>query len=329
MRKQLGVALACLLAEVSQAAVTETELYTEMFSGPPKIVKMGAVSPYGECSPFVWKGKLLRLELEDDTHGLGFVDGRPMKPRAIIRDVASGNVVSATAEDCYYHAVYVEGEHVYMTCRDNKDWSLIWMFETTDLKTWTRRELLRNPDSRFCNTTLTKGPDGYVMALEVDTCDVAPTKYTMVFATSPDLKVWKFMDYSTAYPAHRYSGGPFLTYSRGWYYLFILQEMPNQRYCTYLNRTKDFRNWEIGRYNPFLMWSEEDRTISPTAADISPEYAKKIRTGFICNASDVEMCEFGGRTYINYLTGDQHGHYYMCEAWYDGLMEDLLANFFK
>ena len=41
------------------------------------------------------------------------------------------------------------------------------------------------------------------------------------------------------------------------------------------------------------------------------------------------MCDFGGQTYINYIIGDQQGFYYMCEAWYDGPMGELLENCFK
>ena len=59
------------------------------------------------------------------------------------------------------------------------------------------------------------------------------------------------------------------------------------------------------------------------------DVAGQIKTHFIGSASDLEMCDFGGKTYINYGIGDQQGFYYMCEAWYDGPMGELLENFFK
>ena len=41
---------------------------TKMLGGFPKIKKLGAVSPNGESTPFVWTNRLMRLELVDATH---------------------------------------------------------------------------------------------------------------------------------------------------------------------------------------------------------------------------------------------------------------------
>ena len=111
--------------------------------------------------------------------------------------------------------------------------------------------------------------------------------------------------------------------------LSLVQEMPCERWCTYLFRSKDLSEWECGRYNPMLMWDDDDRRVSEKAADITPEFAERIRTGFVCNASDVEFCEFGGRTCIDYLVGDQRGFYYMAEAWYDGPLKEYLERQFE
>ena len=47
------------------------------------------------------------------------------------------------------------------------------------------------------------------------------------------------------------------------------------------------------------------------------------------NNSDVDMCEFNGKTVINYAIGDQRGWYYTAEAEYDGPLGELLENFFR
>ncbi len=317
-------------ATCAQAERPETYLFQRMDAKFPKLVKRGAVSPNGEVSPFVHKGRLMRMELEDPSRYMNAQDPRIC---AIIRDVETGKIVSRTGEGCYFLSAFAEGDKVYVTGVKRAEKSLvsdtILLFETDDLVTWKSRMLLQNPGFRFFNTTMTKGPHGYVLALESDDKRYAKRSFTMFFATSKDLKEWTFMDYRYAYPQDRYCGGPFICYCNGWYYLSLVTEMPCERYCTYLHRSKDLMTWEVGRHNPFLMWSEEDRTIAPDARDFTPAFAAKIPTGFICNASDVEMCEFKGRTYIPYLTGDQHGWYYMCEAWYDGPMSELLENFFK
>ena len=50
--------------------MTEVSLAREMRGEYPKIRKLGAVSPRGEVSPFVFKGRLMRLELLDPSRGL-------------------------------------------------------------------------------------------------------------------------------------------------------------------------------------------------------------------------------------------------------------------
>lgn len=309
----------------------ETYLFKTMANPFPKIRKVGAVSPNGEVSPFVWKGRLYRMELFDE--------GRDVVPdaykAAVIRDVETGKIVGRTGEECFYHSICVEGDVVYLTgvkrnvAQGEHSGDTILIYETTDLVNWTKRELLRNPGWRYYNSTLTKGPDGYVIAVESSDLRYATKHFTMFFATSKDMKTWTFLPNEKAYPKHRYCGGPFLRYCNGWYYLSLVTEMPCERWCTYLFRTKDFSSWECGRYNPFMMWSEEDRHLAPNAADITPEFAHEIETHFVCSASDLEMCEFRGKTVIDYLVGDQRGFYYTTEAIYDGPMQELLERQFE
>ena len=310
----------------------ETYLFKTMKHAFPKLRKMGAVSPWGECSPFVWKGRLMRMELYDPCR-----DGNPRDERicAIIRDVGTGKVVGRTGAGCFFHSIFVDGDRAYVTgvkrdiaagrhCGDT-----ILVFESADLVNWTERVLVRKPGWRLYNTTIAKGPDGYVLAVESDDLTYATKHFTMFFATSKDLREWTFLPNERAYPKHRYCGGPFLVWRNGWYYLTLVTELPCERYCTYLFRTKDFAAWECGRYNPFVMWDDEDRKVAPNAADITPEFAEQVRHGFVCNASDLEMCDFGGKTCLNYIVGDQHGFYYIAEAWYDGTMQELLERQFE
>lgn len=322
-------------AEAERRAIPpdrETYLFKTMKHAFPKLRKIGAVSPYGECSPFVFKGRLMRMELADPSRGR---DAKNDAICAVIRDVETGRIVGRTGEGCYYQSASVEGDTVYITAtkripgRNDTCGDTILLFESKDLVNWTSRELLSRPGWNFYNSTLTKGPDGYVIALESDNLKHARRYFTMFFATSKDLRTWTFLPDEKAYPKHRYCGGPFLKYVDGWYYLSLVTEMPCERWCTYLFRTKDFSEWESGRYNPMLMWSDEDRRVAEKSADITPELAERIRTGFVCNASDAEFCEFKGRTCIDYLVGDQRGFYFMAEAWYDGSLKEFLERQFE
>jgi alpha-L-fucosidase len=308
------------------------DINSKMSAGFPKIKKLGAVSPYGEMTPFVFQGRLMRLELVDMPRGLDPYDEGIC---AVIRDVETGKIVSSFGHGCYYFSGFLDGDVFYVLGTKSKlpkyCGDTIVLFESRDLKTWQSRELLKNTGWEYYNTSLCKGDDGYVLTLEAG----APTEFvgshpfTCFFATSKDLKTWEFMDYGKGYPKDRYIGGPYMRFWKGYYYLFVVTELPCLRYTNYLYRTKDFDTWEVGFYNPFLMPSQEDRLISPRAADLTKDLLDKIEHGFISNNSDVDMCEWQGKTYINYAVGDQRGFYYMAEAEYDGTVGELLENFFK
>ena len=61
-----------------------------MKKGFPKVAKLGAVSPYGECSPFVFNGRAYRMELVDPSKGLDTSHPK----HTIIRDRETGEIVS-------------------------------------------------------------------------------------------------------------------------------------------------------------------------------------------------------------------------------------------
>ena len=326
----LAGAVALAVPALAAAEVTEVSLAREMRGEYPKIRKLGAVSPRGEVSPFVFKGRLMRLELLDPSRGLEATNAAIC---ACVIEAATGRRLSTLGRDCYYFSAFAEEDRVIVlgTERQGGRFSgdTIWAFESTDLVNWSRRVLLRNPGWRYFNTSLTKGRDGYVLLMESNTKPYAGQPFTMFFATSTDLRDWKLMEPDIAFPKDRYAGGPFIRWHNGFYYVSLVTALPNERYATYLYRTQDFRKWDCGLYNPLLICSQEDRTVSPKAVDITPSFAEEVRTRFVCSASDLEFCAFGDKTYLNYAVGDQHGFYYICEAWYDGTPGELLEGFFK
>ncbi|MDD6800134.1 MAG: hypothetical protein PUE85_06940 [Firmicutes bacterium] len=311
---------------------------TRMMGGFPKIRKCGAISPCGENSPFVWKdsqnnGKetLMRLELSDPSHGTD----PNQQTVALIRNYETGEIVSRLGIGCYYYSLYQEQGTVYILGTVSSPGKLcgeeIRIFSSRDLKNWDERSLLKNPGWQYFNTSLTKGPNGYILLLEANKPAeyVGAHPFTLFFASSPDLVNWTFMSYDKGFSKERYMGGPFLKYSRGWYYLLSVTEFPCQRYTNYIYRTKDFDTWEVGFYNPILMPSDEDRIISPHAHDLSDELIEDIRTGFISSNSDIDMCEYQGKTIITYNVGNQLGFYYLAEAEYDGPIDEFFEAYFR
>ena len=303
---------------------------TKMQGGFPHITKKGAITPCGEATPFTFNGRLYRLELSDPSRGLD----RSADITALIRDRETGEILSRFAGDCYYHSLYQEDGVVYVLGTKSNPpqfcGSTIMLYESRDLYNWTERELISNPGWLFYNTSLTKSPDGYVLCVEASQpAELVGIPFTVFFAASPDLVNWTWMDYEKGYPKHRYCGGPWMRWSRGYYYLILVTELPCQRYTNYIFRTKDFDTWEVGYYNPILMPDDNDRLISPYNVDLSDELREDIKTGFISSNSDIDMCDWQGKTMITYIVGNQLGFYYLAEAEYDGTVDDFLEAYFK
>lgn len=54
-----------------------------------------------------------------------------------------------------------------------------------------------------------------------------------------------------------------------------------------------------------------------------------LETMLNINNSDIDFCEFEGKTYIFYANGDQMGHAFICAAEFDGSEEEFLRSFFQ
>ncbi len=310
---------------------------TLMKNGYPKIQKLGACSPNGEMTPFVWQGRLMRLELVDPSKGTD-----SSQAKAGIRDVETGKFISYLADDSYFHSAFIDGDTAYVTGVDRQRRDTIRLYESKDLIHWTDRDLFTNPQWVYFNSQITKGPDGYVIIIEsgpdayphlADTD--YPKKYvghnswTMFFAKSPDMVNWEFMDYEKPFCLEQHTGGPCLKYSDGWYYLLADLELYRKIYTSYMLRTKDFENWYVGYYNPIIMPGEDDRKISPHYTDITEEETQRLKTAFNVNNTDLDICQWQGKTYINYLCGNQLGNYWMAEAICDMPLADFLKSYFE
>lgn len=330
-RFQTGLeALRTTSSEVISMREINYDKTTKMKRGFPKITKKGAINRNGEMTPFVYKGRLMRMELSDPWHYTRQNGGKCSDTVAYIRDVGTNEILSSTGEGCYFHAAYVEDDVVYITGVVMNRRDTIRMFRSEDLIHWESWDLFSNPGWVYFNTGLTKGPDGYVLLMECNgPADIVGVPFTHFFATSPDLKQWTLMDYDKSSSKEYYTGGPWFRYSNGYYYMIVCIQLPCARYTNYIYRTSDFEAWEVGFYNPLLMPDEDDRLIAASLTETDSAFLEEVRTGFISSNSDIDMCDWNGKTYINYLAGNQLGFYYMCEAEYDGTVDEFLAANFE
>ena len=309
----------------------------KMLKGYPVLKKKGVVSPYGEMTPFVFKGKLMRLETIAVDNCTDTRNDSIQQGHFIIRDVESGKIVSRAGYGSFFFDAYVENDHVYVlgTLSNSKEgWyggDTVMLFESDDLITWTQRVFWHKKGYVIYNHSLTKDDEGYAFMIEISKPRRLAGKIplTFLFTKIKDLNHVEFhKPKKTAFPIGRYGGGPKMHYVNGWYYFLYLEEFPGPIYATYIVRTKDFENWTFGKYNPFLIASNEDFTVSPDAADITDEMREHIKTMYNSNASDPDFCEYKNKVIIDYGSGNQVGQSYICEAEYDGTLQEMLENFF-
>ena len=57
-------------------------------------------------------------------------------------------------------------------------------------------------------------------------------------------------------------------------------------------------------------------------------FREEVNSIMNINNSDVDMCDWKGKTYINYIVGNQLGAAHLADAIYDGTMAELLESFF-
>ena len=303
----------------------------------PVIKKLGVVSVRSEMTPIVWKGRLHRIETgyKDGAHYAALVDCETQEDIAIFGHNKGINFFSAYCEDdvIYAFATYL--------CKDPEVGGTCTMFRSEDGINWTETKLFNRPGWRLFNTSVCKGPDGYRMAIEVCSAtspgdplyaeELDPDighPFTEFFLKSDDLVHWEWLPLDHNLSTERYTACPALRYVDGYYYIICLLQMPHVRYAPYIYRTKDFFTWEVGLHNPVLMYSKEDRIPKP-GVKLPEEKLERIRTHNNINNCDVDLCEFEGKTHIFYLTGDQGSFGIMCEAVYDGPMDQFLKAFFQ
>ncbi len=316
----------------------------------PTIKKTGIISPGMEQTPIVLNDEIILVEshIENQLQG-------EARPCIRLRNFKTGWVSKTFGHGYYFASGYFEDGVVYAfgtsklddkpltmyKSEDRSSWhdprggDEVCMFWSNDLEKWNKKTILKVPGWRLWNTSVCKGENGYVMAIEVrqlgDKLDpVIGHPFTTFFAKSANLFNWEMMPYVCCYTRERYNACPTLRYSDGWYYMICLEALPAARYAPYIYRTKNFIDWEVGFHNPMMMFDDNDRVIhEETSYIFSEDEIDKLKNWLNINNSDVDLCEYNGKTHIFYATGDQMNYSFLGEAVYEGLLDQFLKAYFE
>jgi hypothetical protein len=107
--------------------------------------------------------------------------------------------------------------------------------------------------------------------------------------------------------ADRYAACPCIRFVDGVYYLLYLEHhTPRWFFETYLARSQDLKSWELSPANPILTPGLHDGI----------------------NASDPDVIEFRGQTYLYYSVGDQRTWSKLKRAVYPGPLAEFVRGYF-
>ncbi|MBT3291368.1 MAG: hypothetical protein HN380_28755, partial [Victivallales bacterium] len=248
---------------------------------PPPVLRGRELVKRGVCelSPLVWQDQLCHLECVRPPSG-----GTPQDYHLRLVEAATGRELARFAEGYSLASALVhEGIlSVFASRFADGNWNDVTLFQSADLTNWTTKVVVSQEREHLFNTSVCLGPDGFVLAYE--SSDPQYPRFTIKFAVSEDLQNWRKLP-GAVFGANRYAACPCLRFAAGHYYLMYLEHRtPLHVFETYIARSSDLHSWQLSAANPVLAVTGLDEGI---------------------NASDPEIVEFEGTTYVYYSVGDQ------------------------
>ena len=288
-----------------------------------------------ESTPIVWKNELLLFEWLRPAHsGTGrFFEERTEGYFHFANMETDEEVGKPFAFSHSYGCAYEENGTMYgfgSAAADGEATSIS-VFWSNDLENWESKTAVELPEGLTSyNTSVCKDDKGYVMAIEVyGPKDIIGNYFTVIFARSENLLDWELMPIDKhIYTKERYSACPTIRYYDGYYYIVYLEIMPYFRLVPYIVRTKDIETFEPGHVLPVLMYDDDDRKVIHPER-FTAEELEYIKTAVDINNSDVDFCNYNGKTVISYSWGNQMGTEFLALAEYDGTEQEFLESFFK
>lgn len=256
-----------------------------------------------ELSPIIWKNRLCHLECIRPAQG-----GVRSDYYLRLNDAETGEELARFAEGYSLACAFVENDtfYAFASCFEDNNWNDVTLFKSTDLKQWKSKVVIRQENEHLFNSSVCAGPEGYVMAYESN--EPAYPAFTTKFAVSKDLDTWTKLP-EAVFGTDRYTACPCVRYANGYYYVLYLEtRSPRHYFETYITRSKDLITWERSAANPVLVPSAIDDGI---------------------NASDPDVIEFQGNTYVYYSVGDQLTWMNIKRGIYPGSLAHYLESWYE
>ncbi len=309
---------------LTSALLLMVTLFASLCSGAidnPKLIKLplGLGPQRLENTPVMYQGRPLLIEnsrLSNEKHGNTAID-------MYVVDLTTSEIISRFGSTFAFNCAFVRGDelNVFATENTKSDWTgSIYRFWTTDLKTW-KKELImpKEKDKHFFNTSVCETPDGYLMAYESN----RPVQWSFKLARSNDLSNWEPIEDIVFADIAEGSclANPTIRYIEPYYYIIYgihrskgraaaeyKYHRPDSKYFTFVMRSKDLVMWDLSPTKYPMLEPEEEDGI---------------------NATDADLFEFMGNTYLFYGAGWQDTRGTIRVKAYPGTMKECLESYFS
>ena len=294
-----------------------------------KIEKKGTLDlDIVESNPIMFRGRpwLMEYVRHRDVHGPsttyhGNAMGKPYCRFRSLEDCQSFSKPFGIGY-CFGNA-FAENDHIVVTVTEYWGGPGFYAIESDDMEKWTEpRPIYVNPSQKCYNSSMCRAGDKYVNALEIGDVKDCLENY-IIFAETRD-----FVNWSIIPGAKCKKGAPVLRYYDGWYFYICLLGDYEKGFSTCIFRSRNLKDWEASPMNPILSFDEDDRKIHPLAK-FTPEQLGTIAKAVNINASDMDMCEFQGKTIVSYSWGDQRGHEFLALGSIDSTEREFCFSCFR
>jgi hypothetical protein len=255
-----------------------------------------------EISPFIWNGRLCHMEAIRPGSG-GSVSDYYM----LFKDAETGEELGRCATGYGLASLLVHDNVIYVFASrwENNTWNDVTMFKSQDFKKWDKKLVVKGENEGLFNSSVCKGDKDFVMAYESN--DRQYPAFTTKFARSSDLENWTKIPQAT-FGTNRYTACPCIRYVDGWYYVMYLESRnPRWQFETYITRSQDLKNWQLSAANPVLRAEDLDEGI---------------------NASDPDIIQFDGKTWLYYAVGDQRTWMNAKRIMFDGGLKEFYKSWY-
>lgn len=298
--------------------------YDDLGTKPARLRKLGTIDlDMVETTPVVFENRLYRFEYVRDRYW----DNHTGDSYFRFVDVASGEATPSFGVGNHLGCAHIEDGRAFAYGTNDWGGDSIHAFWSDDLETWEEGTAIELPGWRAYNTSVCRGRDGYMMAIELgDPPELVGKRFTIFFAESKDLLSWSLMPLNRAFSKEKYTACPALRFLDDYYYMIYLEAYPGPSYKPHVVRSRDLVSWEESPRGAVMEPSLDDKMIANPS--LTQDQIRQVSGAVNINNSDVDLCEYRGKTHVFYSWGNQQGTEFLAWAVLDTGLRGLFRMLF-